>query len=438
MIQAEGYNLSRWLLSLPYLQRSRHGVFRYRRAVPLRLREAVGKREILISLRTKNPADAELRLLQAHLDAETWLRALRPDSPIEPLRWPSRTLNPPASTAPALRGVSLALPVPLKAPQTPETSQLHPVTLTGALALYLRLKEGEFATFKGRQRQVRLNEKHRVIRYLTQALGSDKAVVALTREDARSFRDFLKSNGLAPGSINKNIKIAAAIIQTTLIEHQLTIRNPFHNFHVANEIADRDARLPLNKEEIGLVLRLNMNEELSAIVKLLTFTGARLNEIAGLTWDDIRLSAAGREIGYIEIRANAVRTLKTANSRRTVPLISAAEYAILQYRKTITDTPSPSAPAFPRYGRPGGSDAASSALMKAVRKAGITDARKSVHSLRHALKQMLREAGCPKDIRDAIQGHASGDIAENYGLGHSLKQMIFWIESVFKNTKFLN
>ncbi|MFG1413808.1 tyrosine-type recombinase/integrase [Xanthobacter sp. VTT E-85241] len=430
--------MSRWLLSLPYLQRSRHGVFRYRRAVPLTLRGAAGKREILTSLRTKNPADAELRLLQAHLDAETWLRALRPDAPIEPLPWPFRSLDTPVRTALQPQGASSAQLVPPMAPQAPNANQLNPVTLSGALALYLTHKEDEFATFKGRQRQVRLNEKHRVIRYLTQALGSDKAVVSLTREDARSFRDFLRGNGLAPGSINKNIKIAAAIIQTTLIEYQLTLRNPFHNFHVANEIADRDARLPLSTEEIDTVLRLKVNDELLAIVKLLAFTGARLNEIAGLTWEDIRLSSAGQEIAHIEIRANAVRSLKTANSRRTVPLISVAEYTILQYRKMISDTPSPSAPVFPRYGRPGGSDAASAALMKALRKAGITDARKSIHSLRHALKQMLREAGCPKDIRDAIQGHASGDIAENYGLGHSLKQMIFWIESVFKNTKFLN
>ncbi|MFG1397315.1 tyrosine-type recombinase/integrase [Roseixanthobacter pseudopolyaromaticivorans] len=427
--------MSRWLLSLPYLQRSRHGVFRYRRAVPLSLRETAGKREILISLRTKNPADAELRLLQAHLDAETWLRALQPGAPIEPLPWPPHNLNPPASTAPAPQGASSAQLVPPMAPQAPNANQPNPVTLNGALALYLDLKENEFAAFKGRQRQVRLNEKHRVLRYLTQALGCDKAVVSLTREDARTFRDFLRGNGLAPGSINKNIKIAAAIIQTTLIEHQLTTRNPFHNFHVANEIADRDARLPLSTEEIDTVLRLKVNDELLAIVKLLAFTGARLNEIAGLTWEDIRLSSAGQEIAHIEIRANAVRSLKTANSRRTVPLISVAEYAILQYLNLTSTPPSPTAPVFPRYGRPGGSDAASAALMKALRKAGITDARKSIHSLRHSMKQALRDAGCPKDLRDAIQGHASGSIAENYGLGHSLKQMNFWIESGLNGIK---
>lgn len=179
-MQAEGYNLSRWLLSLPYLQRSRHGVFRYRRAVPLTLREAAGKREILISLRTKNPADAELRLLQAHLDAETWLRALRSDAPIEPLPWPSRNLNPPASTAPALQGVSLAFPVPLNAPQTPETSQLHPVTLSGALALYLCLKEDEFATFKGRQRQVRLTDEAE--HELTAGLGEEQVAELIEDE----------------------------------------------------------------------------------------------------------------------------------------------------------------------------------------------------------------------------------------------------------------
>ena len=78
---------------------------------------------------------------------------------------------------------------------------------------------------------------------------------------------------------------------------------------------------------------------------------------------------------------------------------------------------------FPRDGRDRGHTAASAALMKALRAAGVTHERKTIHSVRHTVKQGLRDVGCPKDVRDAIQGHASGDIAETYGLGHALGVM---------------
>jgi integrase len=49
-------------------------------------------------------------------------------------------------------------------------------------------------------------------------------------------------------------------------------------------------------------------------------------------------------------------------------------------------------------------------------------------SFRHSLKDRLRAVGCPKDIRGAIQGHENGEVAETYGLGHTLKTMQDWLE----------
>ena len=83
---------------------------------------------------------------------------------------------------------------------------------------------------------------------------------------------------------------------------------------------------------------------------------------------------------------------------------------------------------FPRYGRDRGHTAASAALMKALRAVGVTHERKSINSVRHTVKQRLRDVGCPKDVRDAIQGHASGDTAETYGLGHVLGITAGWLD----------
>ncbi len=67
-----------------------------------------------------------------------------------------------------------------------------------------------------------------------------------------------------------------------------------------------------------------------------------------------------------------------------------------------------------------------------MRRASLTDRRKSVHSLRHTVKQRLRDVGVPKDIRDAIQGHAGGDAAETYGLGVALRVMREALEKAFQ------
>ena len=80
---------------------------------------------------------------------------------------------------------------------------------------------------------------------------------------------------------------------------------------------------------------------------------------------------------------------------------------------------------FDRYARKRGNDAASAAVNKQLDKWGITS-----HAFRHAMKDRLREAGCTKDIRDAIQGHASPDVADTYGQGHTLRTMQGWLEKV--------
>ena len=54
--------------------------------------------------------------------------------------------------------------------------------------------------------------------------------------------------------------------------------------------------------------------------------------------------------------------------------------------------------------------------------------RKVVHSIRHSVKQALRDVGCPKDVRDAIQGHSTGDVAETYGSGYGVSLMAEWLE----------
>ena len=50
-----------------YAQRSRHGIWKYRRAIPQALRLAAGRREINVTLSTRDDLEAQLAYVKAHV-----------------------------------------------------------------------------------------------------------------------------------------------------------------------------------------------------------------------------------------------------------------------------------------------------------------------------------------------------------------------------------
>jgi integrase len=61
-------------------------------------------------------------------------------------------------------------------------------------------------------------------------------------------------------------------------------------------------------------------------------------------------------------------------------------------------------------------------LMKRLRTV-ITDKKLTMHSLRHRMKDKLRNTGCPEAISLAILGHSTNTVAANYGSGYALEVM---------------
>ena len=82
----------------------------------------------------------------------------------------------------------------------------------------------------------------------------------------------------------------------------------------------------------------------------------------------------------------------------------------------------PEAPLFPNYAKDRGADSCSAMLMKRLRSV-ITDKKLTMHSLRHRMKDKLRNTGCPEAISLAILGHSTNTVAANYGSGYALEVM---------------
>ena len=149
------------------------------------------------------------------------------------------------------------------------------------------------------------------------------------------------------------------------------------------------------------------------LIALISDTGMRLAEAAGLHIDDLHLE---EEIPYVDIRPHLWRSLKTKGSQRQIPLVGASLWAAQRIKETNTANPY----AFPKYTSAKGTNAnsASAAINKWL-KPRVPEGC-VIHSFRHSLRDRLRAVQCPSDMIDQIGGWATAGVGQAYGEGHTL------------------
>ncbi len=290
-------------------------------------------------------------------------------------------------------------------------------TIADGVELYLaeRNRAGRRQPAKARQfeQMVRRNEG-----YLIATVGN-KPISLITRQDARAFRDALaKKPSLQATSVNKSLQLVSAIINLSITEFELDLQNPFRKLALEEGVAGRDKRRPFTKAELEAYLSLarqHLNEQAHWITVLQAFTGARTGELTGLEAADIQLD---HETPHLIIRPNSTRPiLKTGVvSQRALPLVEDALKVVPLAMKGAGD----SKQLFPRYASDRGADALSAIQMKLIRKRISHDHKLTGYSARHYWKDILREARIEQSIQDALLGHASMAVSETYGLGYSL------------------
>jgi integrase len=228
---------------------------------------------------------------------------------------------------------------------------------------------------------------------------------------------------MKPNSVLRNVAVVKAAVNYVITEHSLTIPNVFNGLKIKGAGASVEDRHPLTDEHIAIATPCYQGDPLAwALFVTLIDTGARLSEIVGLEVQDVDLQERS-----ITIRPNNIRGLKTKGSHRTLPLSQRAAETLQKNRKGKEDGEA----IFPKYARPRGNDAASAMLMKRLRTI-ITDKKLTMHSLRHRMKDKLRNTGCPEAISMAILGHGSNTVAANYGSGYALGVMREHMEKVWK------
>jgi integrase len=159
---------------------------------------------------------------------------------------------------------------------------------------------------------------------------------------------------------------------------------------------------------------------------LLCYTGARREEIAQMTANEVRRSEDG--IWYLDLLgttdegSDEARTLKTNGSHRMVALHQdLIDLGFIDYAQSMPAKGQlfPALKTNPDgyYGHNFGKQWGGY-----LRKVAELDSPVSPsHGFRHAFKTMCRTAGIPEEIHDAITGHDDGSVSRRYGERHLLR-----------------
>ena len=279
------------------------------------------------------------------------------------------------------------------------------ITLTDALNLYLALKgKGRGKTFH--------TASERACRYLVDATGL-KNLHEYSRQDALAFRDYLVLRGLAGSSITRVFNALVSIVNFAISEHALDMKNPFSRVYYDRTLGVTK-RLPVPLSDIRAIQAecRRIDDDMRRLLALISDTGMRLAEAVGLGVSDLVLD---HKMPHVIIQSHDWRSLKTSSSERKIPLVGASLWAAHR----ITSAPNSSF-AFPRYNRQHFSNANSASAglnkwLKAYVPKGC-----SIHSLRHSLRDRLREINCSTEMIDQIGGWSRDTVGQGYGEGYSL------------------
>jgi len=357
----------------------RAGTYYYTRRVPYDVRQHYASHRLSFSLRTKSSVGA-LRAAQSVTQRleDYWLGLRLQDMDI-----------------PAIHLV-----------KTNHMDDSSPVMLD-AVENYLRIK--------GNDDRIFIRTAQRNGSYVAKLLGN-RPITSYATSEAAQFRDWCLDKGMNINSVKRVFASIRSIINLNIREYGLDGTNAFSGTYMPDGF-DTPKRKPIPNDILKIIQSQcqTSNDEPRWLVALISDTGMRLSEAAGLCKGDVYLD---EEVPYVDINPHSWRRLKTAGSQRKVPLIGMSLWAAKQ-AYAASNSPF----LFPRYcdEKECHSNSASAALNKWLKQLAGPDY--VIHSFRHSMRDRLRTVNCSSDMIDQIGGWSSGKIGEGYGEGYSLNAL---------------
>jgi len=258
---------------------------------------------------------------------------------------------------------------------------------------------------------------HRNIDYVIKCLGC-RPIDQYTSADAAKYRDWLVEKGLASSSVKRVFSSVKAIVNLAINELGVDSKNPFAGVYLASR-DDAKKRKPLSNDSLKHLQNscVEADDDLRWLIAMISDTGMRLAEAAGLHTNDIVLG----NVPYVCVKPHSWRSLKTASSERKIPLVGASLWAAKRI-KSMSDSY-----CFPRYvdGVKCNSNSASAALNKWLKTATKQDV--VIHGLRHTFRDRLRAVEAPSDMIDQLGGWSLQSVGQGYGDGYSIEKLSEWM-----------
>ncbi len=267
--------------------------------------------------------------------------------------------------------------------------------------------------------------------------GADLPVKSITKANVRAFKEALLkmparrrgvgSDGqpvkLSPASIQKQLNALRSVLSWAVAQGYLET-NPGTGISHARANgghSEQTRRLPYEADDLRKLFA-SIGEKKGAdrwLPLLGLWTGARLEEIGQLRTEDVKEDDG---VPYIHIRGGDGRRVKNRGSERRVPLhpelVRLGFLDFVQQQRTGGH-----ARLFPEL-KPDRHGTLSRLWGKRyryfARSVGVTDSRKTFHSLRHGFVDAAR-AVMEEEHRHALTGHSNGNVGRTYGLGVPLK-----------------
>lgn len=306
-------------------------------------------------------------------------------------------------------------------------------------------------------------------------LHGDLRLGDITKEKARTFRDALgrvpirlskkeqqkplpallkgvpeSAQTSAATTVNKSLQMLSAILgyaeREGELDHLPTFKNPFKGIKLVIDRRQEDNRTPFTQADLTAIFATGIftkgerprgggGEAAFWLPVLGLLTGARLGELAQLRIGDIKQDPEAG-LWFIDIGTAGGRTIKTATSRRKVPLHPhLIEMGFLRYHQSLLDRgDGPEADLWPGIKSDVASQKAaawSKWFGRFLRKvAKVEDGNKVFHSFRHCFKDMSREATDDMELRNALTGHSTEGVGSTYGEGFRLKALGAVVEKI--------
>ena len=195
--------------------------------------------------------------------------------------------------------------------------------------------------------------------------------------------------------------------------------NPFNGIRTKGQGAAAKQGRPLRPSQLKKLFEMRMTDQDRLCLSILAATGMRLDEATLLTYEDIRSESGIRYFDF----TGSNKIVKNMTAKREVPihpeldLPSEGSGRLFDYRIDADGK---------------AQAAASKQLMKYIYQIrdDPNDTQITIHSLRHAFKDLMRDASVPNIVQDSIIGHKEAGQGAGYGSGTSLQTMASWMEKL--------